>query len=153
MEDQVQAKISQEARNNGTNIHAVLEGVLKGNLDIQLFTDSMSREAIKGLINVVNHIKQNYDFVASEAVLADPKHGVAGIADLILKDKKTGEYVLMDFKTKLINYNNKKNDKGYLVNEKGSRLRGFLFSTSKKFRLKSEKDGYDFQLSAYKYIL
>ena len=53
----------------------------------------------------------------------------------------------------LINYNNKKNDKGYLVNEKGSRLRGFLFSTSKKFRLKSEKDGYDFQLSAYKYIL
>lgn len=113
----------------------------------------MSREAIKGLIDVVNHIKQNYDFVASEAVLADPKHGVAGIADLILKDKKTGEYVLMDFKTKLINYNNKKNDKGYLVNEKGSRLRGFLFSTSKKFRLKSEKDGYDFQLSAYKYIL
>lgn len=153
LEDQTQAKISQEARNNGTNIHAVLEGVLKGNLDIQRFTDSMSREAIKGLIDVVNHIKQNYDFVASEAVLADPKHGVAGIADLILKDKKTGEYVLMDFKTKLINYNNKKNDKGYLVNEKGSRLRGFLFSTSKKFRLKSEKDGYDFQLSAYKYIL
>lgn len=153
LEDTVQSKISQAARDNGKLIHAVLEGALKGKINIDAVTDGMSKNAVAGLIKLINKIKEDYDFVASEAILSDPEHDIAGIADLILRDKKTGEYVLMDFKTKMINYNNKKDEKGHLVNEKGSKLRGFLFSTSKKFRLKSEKDGYDFQLSTYKYLL
>lgn len=153
LEDALQAQISDEARRNGTLIHAVLESVLKGKLDTSAFEGYMTKSAMAGLIKVINKLKENYDFVASETMLSDPEHGVAGIADLILKDKKTGEYVLMDFKTKLINYNNKKDGKGNFVNEKGTKLRGFLFSTSKKFRIKSERDGYDFQLSTYKHML
>lgn len=95
---------------------------------------------------------KDYDFVASEAILADPENGVAGITDLILKDKKTGLYTIMDFKTKLVNYDNKRDANNNYINEKGKRLNGFRFSTSKRFSIKSEKDGYDFQLSTYKHM-
>jgi len=31
----------------------------------------------------------------------------AGTADLIMRDKKTGEYIVLDFKTKLVKHNGK----------------------------------------------
>mgnify|MGYP006923320004 CR=1 FL=1 len=46
--------------------------------------------------NLMNY----YDFVVSEAIVYDESIATAGTADLVMRDKQTGEYVLMDFKTK-----------------------------------------------------
>lgn len=145
-EDAVQATISDEARTNGTDIHALLEALLTNNFDAKNFP-RFSNDAIKGAIEIVNKIKKNYDFVASEATLADAEHGIAGTADLIMRDKTTGEYVIFDYKTKMYKYNGKSK------NKKGKTLYGFIFVNSKKFNIKSARDGYDFQLSSYQKIL
>lgn len=145
-EDTVQASISDEARINGTDIHSLMEALFTNNFDAKNFT-RFSNDAIKSAIEIVNKIKKNYDFVASEATLVDAEHGIAGTTDLIMRDKSTGEYVIFDYKTKMYKYNGKSE------NKKGKTLYGFTFVNSKKFNIKSARDGYDFQLSSYQKIL
>lgn len=145
-EDAVQASISDEARTNGTDIHALMEALFTNNFDAKNFT-RFSNDAIKSAIEIVNKIKKKYDFVASEATLADAEHGIAGTTDLVMRDKSTGEYVIFDYKTKMYKYNGKSK------NKKGKTLYGFTFVNSKKFNIKSARDGYDFQLSSYQRIL
>jgi len=80
-------------------------------------------------------------------MLANEEAGVAGTADLIMRDKATGKYVLFDFKSKMTKYN------GKAENKKGRPLRGFSYVTSKFFSLLTQRDGYDFQLSCYQKML
>lgn len=145
-EDQIQAALSEDARVKGTAIHGVFEAIWLGKFDRILYKD-FSDEAIDGIRNVVTKLKKQYDFVASEQMIADFDKNIAGTADLILQDKKTGEYVLMDFKTKLYKLD------GQRKKPNGRRLYGFNYVNSTKFSDKSTRDGYDFQLSMYQYMM
>lgn len=146
-EDELQSQISDEARINGTGIHAVFEKIFLGTFNPKEFQDTFSTEALKQIYDIAQKLKQQYDWVASESVLADAETGVAGTADLIMQDKKTGEFVLFDFKSKMTKYNGKNE------NKKGKPIRGFAYVTSKFFSLLTQRDGYDFQLSCYQKML
>jgi hypothetical protein len=71
----------------------------------------------------------------------------AGTADLIMRDKKTGEYIVLDFKTKLVKHNGKN------TKQNGKKFSGFLYANSKKYSPKSSEESYDFQLSLYQKMM
>lgn len=145
-EDEIQAEISEESRNVGTSIHAVLEAMIKNNFnrnDFSQFTD----EAIKDIKQIYNYITEKYDIVLSEAILCSVEHKIAGTIDLLVRNKKTGKYEIIDYKTKMYSYNGKSK------NKKGKNLWGFKFIDSKKYSLKTARDSYDFQLTAYENML
>lgn len=146
-EDDIQMAISDEARTNGTSIHAVFESMFNGTFKPSNFADNYDVEVLKQMFDIVQKLKSKYDWVASEAMLYDESIGMAGTADLIVRDRATGEYVLLDFKTKMTKYNNT------TKNKKGKTLYGFRYVTSKFFSLLSQRDGYDFQISCYAKML
>lgn len=47
----------------------------------------------------VETIKEHYDVVAVEQIVACPSLGIGGIIDLLARDKKTGNYLIADWKT------------------------------------------------------
>lgn len=146
VEDEIQAEISDEARSSGTSIHAVFESLINGTYSKSKFpqyTDS----ALNDIKQIYDRIIEQYDIVLSEAMLCDVEHKIAGTTDLLVRNKKTGKYEIIDFKTKMYQYN------GDTKNKKGKTLWGFKFIDSKKFSLKSTRDGYDFQLTAYENML
>lgn len=146
-EDDIQMAISDEARTNGTSIHAVFESMFNGTFKPQNYSEQYDLDVLKQMFDIVQKLKSKYDWVASEAMLYDESVGMAGTADLIVRDRATGEYVLLDFKTKMTKYNNT------TKNKKGKTLYGFRYVTSKFFSLLSQRDGYDFQLSCYAKML
>lgn len=145
-EDEIQAYLSEESRQKGTLIHGIFEGLWNNNLNRMLYKD-VSDEAIDGIKSIVDKLKKQYDFVASEQMVADFEKNIAGTIDLLLRDKNTGEYVLMDFKTKLYKLDGSKKKPN------GKKLYGFNYVNSTKFSDKSTRDAYDFQLSMYQYML
>lgn len=145
-EDQLQSQITERSAKLGTQIHAVFEAMWFNNFNPNSFP-GFTKSAFSEIQKIVDTFKEKYDIVASEALLGDANAGVAGTADIIFRDKSTGELVLGDFKTKMLKYN------GRAVNEKGNKLRGFLFALSTKFSPKSTRDAYDFQLSVYEHMI
>ena len=145
-EDADQKDVSNEARQFGTSLHAVFQQLANGTFHRESFPD-LTDEAIEGARDLMDKIKSKYEIVATEAVMADPEYGVAGTTDLLLRNKKTGKYVILDYKSKLWKYNKLSKNKA------GKKLYGFKYITSTRFNLKSQKDGYDFQLSAYEKML
>ena len=81
----------------------------------------MSKKALDKLVALHKLISDNFDLVASEAMLADVEVGVAGTTDLILRDKKTGKFAIFDYKTKCIEIDGKNTKKN------GRKLWGFKF--------------------------
>ena len=148
-EDAEQAQLSDDSRQIGSDVHLIFElmftdrftGSYKGK------TFNYSAKTINNIQTIVNNLKKDYDFVASEAMIADLDVNIAGTCDLILRDKKTGEYVLADFKTKLYKLDGKREKKN------GKKLWGFKYLNSYKYNPKTSRDAYDYQLSAYAYML
>lgn len=145
-EDKLQAEITDRAARLGTEIHAVFEAMWFDNFQLSSFP-GFTKQAADGVKQIVDNFKKDYEIVASEALLGDVENKVAGTADLILKNKKTGEIVLADFKTKMTKLN------GKFENEKGKHLYGFKYVTSTKFSPKSTRDSYDFQLTVYEQMI
>ena len=146
LEDEIQSKITKRSSELGSQIHAVFEAMWFNNFNPNSFP-GFSKEALADIQAIVDRFREDYDIVGSEMVLGDVDAKVAGAADVLFRNKKTGELVLGDFKTKMLKLNNK------AVNEKGTKLRGFLYALSTKFSPKSTRDAYDFQLSVYEHML
>lgn len=146
LEDAEQKKLSDEARMRGTAIHSIFEDVFNGSFKADKYL-GITSEAALNVAMIANNLLTDYDFVVTEARVYDEKIATAGTTDLVMRDKKTGEYAVLDFKTKLVKYNGKN------TKENGKRFNGFLFSNSKKYSPKSNQDGYDFQLSLYQKML
>lgn len=145
-EDEMQSEISNEARTNGNSIHSLFEALFTDNFErnsFSQFTDS----AIEDVKKIVDKFKERYNFIASEAKLSDVEHGVAGTADLLMRDKSDNKNVLFDFKSKMYKYNGKD------TNKKGRKLWGFTFALRSNFSTRTLRDGYDFQLSVYERML
>ncbi len=146
-EDDIQKKMSKNARERGTAIHKVMECLFENKPIPQDVYQMFAKDSIKYFKAIVDKISEKYDYVASEVTLSDPEVGIAGTADLIVREKATGEYILLDYKTKLLKLDGK--DK----NEKGRPLHGFKYVLSRKFGTISQSDGYDLQLSIYSKML
>lgn len=146
-EDELQQQISSEASDNGKLIHAVFEDLINGTFKRSNYKEKFTDNALDKIKEVFDDLRSTYDFVMSEAMLCDTEHGIAGTADLIVRNKKTGEYELLDFKTKMVTYNKTKK------NKKGKNLYGFFYVDSTKHGLNTTRLGYDFQLTAYQHML
>lgn len=146
LEDSDQRKLSNDARARGSLIHGIFEDVFNGKFKADKYI-GVSKDAAIKISMMANALMNDYDFVASEAMLSDEDISTAGIADLIMRDKRTGEYIVFDFKTKLVKYNGKD------TKQNGTRFSGFLYANSKKYSPKSNEEGYDFQLSLYQKMM
>lgn len=146
LEDMDQKKLSNDARARGTLIHSIFEDVFNGTFNANRYVGIDKDAAIK-ISLMANALLNDYDFVTSEAQVFDETVATAGTVDLIMRDKKTGEYVIFDFKTKLIKVNGKN------TKPNGKQFSGFLYANSKKYSPKSNEESYDFQLSLYQKIL
>lgn len=118
----------------GTVMHDALSLMLYDEFSKKDFPQ-LSDSVIKQLRGITNKIKSKYTVIASEQVLADDETGIAGTADLIVKDKKTGKIILLDFKTKIRNLGDTKKS-------------GFSYYHSSKFG-RPDSDKHNFQLSMY----
>lgn len=118
----------------GTIMHKVLSDVLTGNFDVNNYKE-LSSKVIKQLQSIAKTIQKNYNIIASEQVLADDVTGIAGTADLIVENKKTGKIIILDFKTKIKNLGDQKKS-------------GFTYYHSSKFG-KPDAEKHNFQLSMY----
>lgn len=145
--DSIQKEINDDAREGGSRIHAVMESLWLGTFKESDYLQYFSSSALKDMQKIHEQLNAQYEFVAAEAMLSDVKHNVAGTADLIVRERSTGKYVLLDYKSKMFAYNNTK------LNKKGNKLRGFLFATSKEYTTLPIRDKYDAQLSAYRKML
>ena len=145
--DSIQKEINDDAREGGSRIHAVMESLWLGTFKESDYLQYFSSSALKDMQKIHQQLNAQYEFVAAEAMLSDVKHNVAGTADLIVRERSTGKYVLLDYKSKMFAYNNTK------LNKKGNKLRGFLFATSKKYTTLPIRDKYDAQLTAYRKML
>lgn len=96
-------EITNRARENGTQLHAYMEELLKfGKSDIVL-PDVQDKVNIDALMN--DYLKPMFDsgkfkFRAdlSEVAIGSLKHKVCGKSDLIIEDLTTGELFILDFK-------------------------------------------------------
>lgn len=148
LEDMDQKQISKQARERGSAIHAIFEDVFKGNFSPAKYEEfGITPDAAMTAKFIAENLLNYYDFVASEAIVYDESIRTAGTLDLMMRDKKTGEYVLFDFKTKPRTLNGKN------INKKGNKMHGFDFVNSKKYNPKSHNDEYNFQLSLYAEML
>jgi ATP-dependent exoDNAse (exonuclease V) beta subunit len=93
------ANISKKACKHGTRMHSVAERIFNGEfVDDSTFTPEQ-QVIFKQIETVVKRMKERpYDY-ESEKIIFDPVINVAGTVDLIGKNRETGEYVMMDWKT------------------------------------------------------
>lgn len=93
------AKINKTACRYGTKMHTVAERIFNGEfVDDSTFTPE--EQVVFHQINqVVSRMKEKpYDY-ESEKIVFDPTMNVAGTIDLLGRNKNTGDYILMDWKT------------------------------------------------------
>ena len=158
-EDATAKEYGDFTRNSGTTIHAVLEDLWNGtyreaNYTTPLYKDgnlvrpALSKKALDKLVALHKLISDNFDLVASEAMLADVEVGVAGTTDLVLRDKKTGKFAIFDYKTKCIEIDGKNTKKN------GRKLWGFKF-VNQAFNPggRTQTNSFDFQLTVYQKLL
>ena len=155
-----QRTYNDDSRIIGTTIHAVLESMFNGSYRREAFMKSiinvstgklrqaaLSSKALQQLEQIYKNISENYELVATEAILADFEKSVAGTTDLLLKNKKTGKFAIFDYKTKCIELD------GKTENKDGKRLWGFSYVNKSKNGAKTATNAYDFQLGAYEHML
>ena len=93
------AKINKTACRHGTRMHSVAERIFNDEfVDDSTFTPEQ-QVVFKQIEAVVKKMKERpYDY-ESEKIIFDPAIDVAGTVDLIGRNRDTGEYILIDWKT------------------------------------------------------
>ena len=93
------AKINRTACNHGTKMHSVAERVFNGEFVDDSTFPPEQQVVYKQIYAIVNKMKTRpYDY-ESEKIIFDPVINVAGTVDLIGKNRETGDYILVDWKT------------------------------------------------------
>lgn len=93
------AKINKTACRHGTRMHSVAERIFNGEfVDDSTFTPEQ-QVIFRQIQEVVGKMKERpYDY-ESEKIIFDPSINVAGTVDLIGRNKESGDYLLVDWKT------------------------------------------------------
>lgn len=138
-----QKKQYDDNANAGTRIHYIFEQVFNGKFQ-KSSHEKMHSSAIDSVKQIAEKIMEQYDILGSEVIVYDKNNKIAGIIDVLAADKKTGELVILDIKTKYTNYKRGSySKKGY----------GFQYVTSSKFSVTQQRDAYEFQTAMYSKIL
>lgn len=101
-QDEMKARWANESRqacNYGTKMHSVAERIFNGEfVDDSTFAPK-EQVVFKQINAVVKKLKDRpYDF-ESEKIIFDPTINVAGTIDLLGRNKETGDYIIVDWKT------------------------------------------------------
>lgn len=98
-----------EAAKFGTRFHAMVEKILnEKNLEAAdgLAEGAREKRYLTALKKAILEIGQNYEFLDQEKIVFSPELRLAGTIDVILKNRKTGNLIVADWKTnKKIDYN------------------------------------------------
>lgn len=124
----------QEARDNGTAVHLEIENWIKDGTEPKNLKSIAAKKWIGAYVS-----KPNID-TFSEVIVYTKELAIAGTIDVLMMNKNSGEYVLIDWKT------SKRIDKKSFNGKKGIRKESSQIEDSKY-------NHYALQLSLYRYIL
>ena len=124
----------QVAREYGTEVHLEIENWIKEGIEPKDLKSIAAKKWIDAYIS-----KPNID-TFSEVIVYSKELAIAGTIDVLMMNKKSGEYVLIDWKT------SKRIDKKSFNGKKGIRKESSKIDDSKY-------NHYALQLSLYRYIL
>ena len=124
----------QVAREHGTEVHLEIENWIKEGIEPKDLKSIAAKKWIDAYIS-----KPNIDTFA-EVIIYSKELAIAGTIDVLMMNKKSGEYVLIDWKT------SKRIDKKSFNGKKGIRKESSNIDDSKY-------NHYALQLSLYRYIL
>ena len=124
----------QVAREYGTEVHLEIENWIKDGTDPKDIKSIVAAKWIGAYIS-----KPNIE-TFPEVIVYSKELGIAGTIDILMMDKKTGEYVLIDWKT------SKRIDKSSFNGKKGIKKESCTIDDCKY-------NHYALQLSLYRYIL
>ena len=89
---------NREACEYGTNVHLYAENLLLGKPLPEPINEKAS-ECFPVLDKFIDKLQQRYNLIDSEKIVFSPKYKISGTVDLIMQHKKTGNIVVMDWKT------------------------------------------------------
>jgi ATP-dependent exoDNAse (exonuclease V) beta subunit len=89
------------ARENGTEVHKYLEDLFDKKSPVFSSNDKVKNMQIMSK-NAWREIKDTYIPLESECIFASIGDRIAGMADLICKNKKTGKLAILDYKTNAV---------------------------------------------------
>ncbi len=124
----------QVAREYGTEVHLEIENWIKDGTDPKDIKSIVAAKWIGAYIS-----KPNIE-TFPEVIVYSKELGIAGTIDILMMDKKSGEYVLIDWKT------SKRIDKSSFNGKKGIKKESCTIDDCKY-------NHYALQLSLYRYIL
>ena len=105
------AKINRTACNHGVRMHSVAERVFNGEFVDDSTFPPEQQVVFRQIKAVVENMKKRPFDYESEKIIFDPGINVAGTVDLLGKNKDTGDYIIVDWKTnKRIRTTNEWND-------------------------------------------
>lgn len=103
-------KEAERGRSEGNNVHQYAEYLLKGK-PAKLYEPPISARCEKIFTHVeksIDYLAKFFEFLEPEQIIFDPKHKIAGTVDLPLKDKRSGDVVIADWKqSKKISFENR----------------------------------------------
>jgi len=86
----------------GTLVHLMAETIInQQDIDAadSLVKTARDQDFLDAVKKTIVKMSANYEFVATEKIVFSPHFKVAGTIDLLLRNKKTGNYVVADWKT------------------------------------------------------
>ena len=92
------AKKRNDASAYGTKVHEYAEAIINGSTPHKPTTEP-ERRAFAIVDAAVKGLSAAYEFIASEQVIFDPLYRVAGMVDLIARNRRTGHLAILDWKT------------------------------------------------------
>lgn len=91
-----------QAASFGTKIHLMAERIIQEGHDHaadDLPENDRERRYLDAIKAVMERVRPSYDFVETEKIVFSPALRVAGTIDILLRSKRTGEWVVGDWKT------------------------------------------------------
>lgn len=91
-----------QAASFGTKIHLMAERIIQAGDDRAadgLPENDRERRYLDAIKAAMDRVRPAYDFVETEKIVFSPELKVAGTIDILLRSKRTGEWVVADWKT------------------------------------------------------
>jgi len=91
-----------QAATFGTKIHAMAERIIQAGVDHaadDMAENDRERRYLDAIKAAMERVRPAYDFVETEKIVFSPELKVAGTIDILLRSKRTGEWVVGDWKT------------------------------------------------------
>lgn len=91
-----------QAATFGTKIHLMAERIIQAGDDRAadaLAENDRERRYLDAIKHAMERVRPAYDFVETEKIVFSPELRVAGTIDILLRSKRTGEWVVGDWKT------------------------------------------------------